>query len=161
MSATIEPAGAARIQARAGLAPPSVTRSVVLVVALAAGAAGFLATDTGASAQAVAAAGPDLTRLLRAMAGLKTLMAAGATAAVVWRLGSPASSRWLALYAAALAGMAAGPGLIWDMAHVRTGATLLHGGLFATILLLWRDPVVGARLGAAVARRRLLLAGRQ
>ena len=160
MSATTAPARIARTEARPGFAPPLVARSVVLVVALAALAAGFLATDAGASAQAVAAAGPDLTRLLRAMAGLKALMAAGATVAVIWRFGSPASSGWLALYAAALFGMAAGPGLIWDMAHVRTGALLLHGGLLATILLLWRDPVVGARLGAAVARRRLLLASR-
>jgi hypothetical protein len=50
--------------------------------------------------------------------------------------------------------MAAGPGLIWQMAYVRTGALLLHAGLFAALILLWRDPAMGARLGAMVAARR-------
>jgi hypothetical protein len=40
------------------------------------------------------------------------------------------------------------------MAHVATGAALLHAGLFATIVLLWRDPAVGARLASLVAARR-------
>ncbi len=56
--------------------------------------------------------------------------------------------------------MAAGPVLIWDMAHIRSGALLLHAGLLAGGLLLWRDPVVGARLGAIVARRRAMLRAR-
>jgi hypothetical protein len=51
--------------------------------------------------------------------------------------------------------MAAGPGLIWGMAHIGLGAILLHGGLFATIILFWRDPAVGAQLARIVDRRRL------
>ena len=35
--------------------------------------------------------------------------------------------------------MAAGPGLIWAMAHVALGAALLHGGLLLLILLGWAD----------------------
>ncbi len=56
--------------------------------------------------------------------------------------------------------MAAGPVLIWEMAHVRLGALLLHGGFLAGALLLWRDPTVGARLGDMVARRRATLRAR-
>jgi len=34
------------------------------------------------------------------------------------------------------AGMAAGPGLIWQMAYVHTGMLLLHAGLHAALILL-------------------------
>jgi hypothetical protein len=132
-------------------------RTVLAVTVLAALAAGGLATGPDTVARAVAASGPDLTRLLRAMAALKAVMAAGAVAAMVWRLGSVVTLPWLAGYAAAAAAMAAGPALIWGMAHVGLGAALLHGGLLAAVLLLWRDPAIGARLSAIVAARRAAL----
>jgi hypothetical protein len=111
-------------------------------------------TGGEATARAVADSGADLTRLLRAMAALKAMMAVAAGAAVLWRLGVPVGLAWFAGYAMAAAAMAAGPGLIWGMAHVAGGAVLLHAGLLATIVLLWRDPVVGDRLAALVAQRR-------
>ena len=40
---------------------------------------------------------------------------------------------------------------------VRTGALLLHAGLFAALILLWRDPATGARLGTMIAARRGVL----
>ena len=113
-----------------------------------------LATSAEEAARAAQTAGPELTRLLRAMAGLKLMFAAGLLAAAYWRLAVPASPWRLASYAVAAAAMAAGPVLIWEMAHVRLGALLLHGGLLAGALLLWRDPAVGARLGVIMARRR-------
>ncbi len=127
---------------------------VVLAMAVAA-VAGLAPCGTDASAHAVLAAGADLTRLLRAMAGLKALMAAGALAAVWWRLGAAASLPWIAGYALAGAAMAAGPGLITSMVYVRSGALALHAGLFATLVMLWRDPAMGARLNEALMRRRL------
>jgi hypothetical protein len=108
----------------------------------------------------VAEAGPDLTRLLRAMAGIKMLLAGLAGVAVYWRLGAATGALRLAGYAAACGAMAAGPALIWDMAHVGAGALLLHGGLLATILLLWRDPGTAAVLERAIATRRAALRGR-
>jgi hypothetical protein len=129
-------------------------RSLIIVAAMAAAFAGFAACGTEASAHAVLQAGPDLTRLLRAMAGLKLLMAAGALAAVWWRLGAAASAPWLAGYTVACMAMAAGPGLIFSMDNVRTGALLLHAGLFTTLVMLWRDPAMGARLNEALVRRR-------
>jgi hypothetical protein len=138
-----------------GPARPIVARAALLLCVAAALAAAFLAT--GGESDAVAQAGPDLTRLLRAMAAIKALAAAAAIAAVLWRLGSPATLPWLAGYALAGAAMAAGPLLVWSLAHVALGALLLHGGLLATLLLLWRDPAVAARLAALVATRRTRL----
>jgi len=135
-------------------ASPVAARVLLALVIVAAVAAGLLAAGLQSPA---AVADPDLTRLLRAMAVMKSVMAAGAAAAVLWRLGAAVAWPWLASYAAACAAMTAGPGLIWGMAHVGLGAALLHGGLLATGLLLWRDPAVGSRLSAIVAVRRAAL----
>ena len=145
---------AAKAATPAGL-PPFAAQLVLLGATCAALAGGLLAN--GGSAHDVAQAGPDLTRLLRAMAGIKALMAACAVAVVLWRLQTPVSAWRLSLYALAAAGMAAGPGLIWGMAHVASGAFALHAGLIACVLLLWRDPEVGRRLEVLVARKRAAL----
>jgi len=134
---------------------PVMARAALLLCVAVAPAAGVLAT--GGAADAVAQAGADLARLLRAMAAIKALAAAAAVAAVLWRLGSPVTLPWLAGYALSGAAMAAGPVLVWSLAHVALGALLLHGGLLATILLLWRDPAVAARLAALVEARRARL----
>jgi hypothetical protein len=146
--------------ARASTLPPAIARTSLVMVIAASIAVGLLGTGTEASASAIVQAGADLTHLLRAMALLKVAMAAGMAAAVLWRLGAPVTLAWWAAYALACAGMASGPGLIWQMAYVRTGALLLHGGLFAALILLWRDPVTGARLSAMVAARRAVLRAR-
>ncbi len=129
-------------------------RAVVILSVTVAAAAGLLTLGTASSAHAIAQAGPDLTRLLRAMAGLKLLMAAAALAAVLWRLALPASLPRVAGYALAGAAMAAGPGLIASMSHVAAGALLLHAGLLATILMLWQDPATTHRLQTLINRRR-------
>ncbi len=96
----------------------------VLVGAIVAGAAlAAFSTPVAETAQAVHAAGPELTRLLRAMAGLKLLFAGAILAAIVWRMEWPASTRWVVCYCVAGAAMAAGPVLIWDMVHIRLGGT--------------------------------------
>jgi hypothetical protein len=92
---------------------------------------------------------------MRFMAALKALLAVGAAGAVVWRLGAPARAGRFAAYAVAGAAMAAGPGLIWGMSHVVAGSILLHGGLLATVVLLWRDPGTAAWLEGLIAARRL------
>jgi hypothetical protein len=124
---------------------------MLLVLCVVIALVGVLAAPGNAAA---ALADPDLTRLLRAMAGLKALAAAGAIAAAWWRLGAPVTWLRFAAYALASAAMAVGPGLIWQMAHVVIGALLLHGGLLAAIVLLWRDPAMGARLAELLAARR-------
>jgi hypothetical protein len=143
--------------ARAGVWSTGLARPGLLLVIAAALAAGYLATGGTATAAAVAHDGAALTRLMRFMAALKGALALGATAAVFWRLGAAVTFPWFTAYALACAAMAAGPGLIWGMAHVGLGALFLHGGLLASILLLWRDPVVGNRLAALVDARRVAL----
>ncbi len=137
--------------------PPLTMRVLLIVVMSVAILGAAFATDAQSAAQAARDAGADLTRLLRAMAALKAIIAAGAIAAVLWRLGSAVTPLWFAAYATASAAMAAGPALIWSMAHVGLGAVLLHGGLLAAILLLWRDKVTGMRLQAVITARRAAL----
>ena len=150
-------AGTASREVTPGAGATSAARALFLLLICAAFAAGFLATDAGAISRAVSNAGADLTRLLRGMAVLKALMAACTSAVVLWRFGLPVRPVRFAAYALAGAAMWSGPGLIWGMAHVGTGALLLHGGLLASILLLWRDPAVAARLTTMVAARRASL----
>ncbi len=127
-------------------------RTVLLVILAAAALAGLLSAASPGASLAAVHAGADLTRLLRFMAVLKAGIAVGAAGAVFWRLGVPVSLPWLAAYAVAGGAMAAGPGVIWAMAHVGVGALLLHGGLLATILLLWRDPATAGRIASILAR---------
>ena len=143
MSATI-------LRPDAVLLRPGVARAV-FVGALLAGAMAGLAVGGHASA---AAADPELTRLLRAMAALKLLFVAAAAAAVLWRLQAPARPALLAGYAASAAAMTAGPGLIWFASHIVLASVLMHGGLAASLLLLWRDGACGKLLEQALHARR-------
>ncbi|WP_293899429.1 hypothetical protein [Phenylobacterium sp.] len=133
---------------------PSTARLLLAVVVCVAAAAGCLATGSQAASLAAATAGADLTFLLRAMTAIKTLMAGGAIAAVAWRLSTPTTQLRLGAYALASAAMAVGPGLIWNMVHVGSGALFLHAGLLSAAVLLWRDPAVATRLAHYVAQRR-------
>ena len=133
---------------------PRLSRSAMTLIVIGAVGLSFALTSATAESRAVADAGMDLTRLLRFMAVIKGAMAVGAAGALFWRLGSDVSPGRFAAYAACCAAMVAGPGLIWAMAHVGLGALLLHGGLIAVVVLLWRDPTMPHRLQAAVAWRR-------
>jgi hypothetical protein len=124
-------------------------RASLIGAVLAAGICGYLATGNAAEAQAIQAAGPELTRLLRGMALIKALIAAIMAAAVFWRLQFPITQARLAAYITACAAMAAGPFLVWGMAHIIAGAMLLHAGLLAAVLLGWRDEVAGQAVKAA------------
>ncbi len=142
------------------LLSPRAARALLLLCLAAATTAGFVFTRGDANATAVAAAGEELTRLLRGMALLKALLAFGAAAAVFWRLGAPVSRARFVVYALACGAMAAGPGLIWGLSYVGAGALLLHGGLLATVVVVWRDPAAAARLSAILAARRAALRAR-
>jgi hypothetical protein len=160
MTSIASPASSTVASVSASTLSPVAARTLLVLITAASAAVGLLVTGTEATASALALAGADLTHLLRAMALLKVAMATGTAAAVLWRFGSPITLAWWAAYALACAGMAAGPGLIWQMEYVRTGALLLHAGLFAALILLWRDPAMSARLGTMVAARRAALQAR-
>ena len=129
--------------------PRPLSPRLLLAAAVVFGAgAGFYATPHSVSAPAIAAAGPELVRLLRAMAVLKLLVVAGAAVFADWRLRFPARPGLVAGYIGSLAVMATGPGLIWSMAHVVLGAVLLHGAFATMLVLFWRDPGSPAMLPA-------------
>lgn len=138
---------------RLRVARPQTGRMIII----AASAIGLAAGAAYAHAHPGVVTDPALARLLRAMAAIKMLLAAGAGAALWWRLAAPVRPGWLAGYAVATAATAAGPVLIWNLTHIGAGALLLHGGLAAAILLLWRDPVSAECLEQAIARRRARL----
>lgn len=145
-SDTFAPAGAIRL-------PRIQARVLIGAVLLVAGAAGFLVTPAPVAQRAVAEAGAELTQLLRMMALVKLLLVAGAVWLVDWRLHFPASKTLTAAYLAGLALAAAGPGLIWGMAHVALGAVLLHAGLILVGVAVWRDPGSPAMLRGRLFRR--------
>ena len=124
------------------------------VIVIGAVGTSFEWVDGPATSSAVMNAGSELTRLLRFMAVIKGVFALGAVSAVLWRLGSRVSLGRFVTYGVCCAVMVTGPGLIWSMAHVGLGALLLHGGLFALLVLLWRDPAIPVRLEAALAQHR-------
>ena len=128
-------------------------RVVLAAAVLAGGVIGFAATQEATAADAVANAGAELTRLLRAMAALKVLLAAGVVWLIDWRLRYPINPRLAAAYVIGAAVMATGPGLIWDMAHVALGALLLHGAGAMLLVLFCRDP--GSPAMTWSARRRI------
>lgn len=137
---------------------PVISRSLLLLIICAAVAAAALVGDATTRTAAVQAAGEDLTRLMRFMAAIKGMLALAALAALLWRLGVPVAVTRFLTYGATAAAMGAGPVLIWTMVHVGLGALLLHGGLLASVLLLWNDPAVADRLArmlpSRAARRR-------
>lgn len=128
-------------------------RGAFLLLALAGLAAGFVLTGQAASAEAAKLAGEDLTRLLRGMAAIKVAIILPAIAAILWRLGTYASSALFAAYTASAVAMTLSIGLIWHMAHVGPGALLMHAGLIGTLVLLFRDKAVGQRLSSALKAR--------
>lgn len=135
-------------QGAVSLTPRSSRTILVIVVA-----ASIAISVHSVAPEAAARAGADLTHLLRFMAALKGAMALAAFAAVLWRFGEPVTSGRLGAYALVSGIMAAGPPLIWGIDRVGLGALLLHGGLLACVVLLWRDPATSARLRRAVAAR--------
>jgi alcohol dehydrogenase class IV len=139
---------------------PNAARGLLVLVLCTAATAGLLATGSQETSQALANAGAELANLLRAMTAIKAVMAAFAALAIVWRLGSPVRPLWLACYLAACAVMTAGVGLIWNLAHIGSGALMLHAGLLAAVVLFWRDPAVAKRIAALVEARRAAIASR-
>ena len=124
-----------------------------LIVALVAGAVTGLAVGAATAGSSEA----ELVHLLRAMAMLKVLFVAAAAGAIWWRLTAPISAVRLGGYVVAAASMAAGPGLIWFLSHIGAASILLHGGVAASVVLLWFDPAAGPLLEGAIARRRARL----
>lgn len=132
-------------------------RRAVIALALLAGGIGGLALGAHAD---VPASEVELTQLLRAMAVLKLFFVAAAAGAIFWRLQAPVAWPRLGAYALVCAAMAAGPGMIWYMAHLGPASLLLHGGVALSVLLLWQDQTVATLLEDAIQRRRVAIRSR-
>lgn len=123
---------------RAGhVALPVPNRTVLVAAVAGAVLAGFAVAGWGADAPRMADG--ELTHLLRMMAVLKLVLALGAAFLVDWRLRQPVGPRAVAAYVAGAGMMAAGPGLIWGLAHLVLGAVLFHAGVAMLLVLACKD----------------------
>ena len=102
--------------------------------ALAAAAATYFA-GTGS----VQAADPDLARLLKGMAIIKTVILLAAGAAIWWRLGLAIRPSFAAGYIIFGALGVAGAALVWNMAGLEFAPFLFDGGLLGFLILALRD----------------------
>jgi hypothetical protein len=134
-----------------GRAPPRI------LVALPAATMALSATlawtlSAGPAAVEAAAADPELTRLLRAMALIKGSLALGVLLLATWRLAAIRNLPAVALtgWMAALALVAAGPVLIWRIAPLLHGAVAFHSGLLLLMLVVF--VLDRAALGEALHR---------
>jgi hypothetical protein len=118
---------------------PARLRVALIGGAVVAATLGTILTSGDTAARAALEAGPELTRLLRMMTLLKVTLGVGALALVSLRFRFPISTPLAAGYIAAGCIMSAGPGAMWNMAHIGLGALLLHGGLAALFALAWID----------------------
>ena len=97
----------------------------------------------------------ELAMLLRFMAAVKAMIALAVLGVTTWRLGHPAPPAVALLYLAAVALMAAAPGVIWQLAHVGVGAGLFHAGLLLFLGALVADRGEATQLvGTALQRAR-------
>ena len=102
--------------------------------ALAAAAATLYAGTGG-----VQIADPDLAKLLKGMAIIKTVILLAAGAAIWWRLGSPIRPTFAAGYVIFGAMGIAGAALVWNTAGLGLAPLLFDGGLLGFLILALRD----------------------
>lgn len=108
----------------------------LLLVAMIAAAAGLLLAPAGAE---LLRSDAELAMLLRFMAVVKAVIAIAVLGITTWRLGHPMPI-WLGLlYSSGCALMMAGPGVIWHLTAVGSGAALFHGGVLLWLAALAAD----------------------
>lgn len=105
----------------------------VAVCAFAAAAASYFASGS------VQSADPDLARLLKGMAIIKTVILLAVGAAIWWRLGTPLRPGLAAGYMLFGAIGVAGAALVWNMAGLGLAPFLFDGGLLGFLILALRD----------------------
>ena len=103
------------------------------VCAVAAAAATYFA---GGSVQS---ADPDLAKLLKGMAIIKTVILLAAGATIWWRLGFSIRPGFAAGYMLFGAMGVAGAALVWNMAGLGLAPFLFDGGLLGFLILALRD----------------------
>ena len=92
-----------------------------------------------AGADSVQSADPDLARLLKGMAIIKTVILLAVGAAIWWRLGSAIRPSFAAGYIIFGAMGIAGAALVWSMAGLEFAPFLFDGGLLGFLIVALRD----------------------
>jgi hypothetical protein len=108
-------------------------RRVALLFAIAATAAA--ATIVTAPLSTADGMNPDLVRLLRAMVGIKGLIALAAAALLYWRLGHRISRPVAIGYGAMICVSVAALAWLWTLASIPLGSLCFYGGLAGLILV--------------------------
>ncbi len=127
--------GEDRVKAAAGTWRPRMLRGTLMVAcaasaALAAGFAdpsGFLQAD------------PALARLLRFMAVIKGGVALGALGVVLWRFGSPVTTRVAIGYGVGCCALTGSAVLIWQLTWIPLAALLFHSAALGLLIVGWRE----------------------
>jgi hypothetical protein len=122
--------------ARAVRLPPVLVRRLALLGACAFAAAVVLLLAGPGGAQT---ADPDLAKLLKGMAIIKTALLILVGSAIWWRLGSPTGSGLAAGYILSATMAAAGAALVWSLTGLALAPFLFDGGLLAFLVLTLRD----------------------
>jgi hypothetical protein len=117
------------------LSSPLLRRLALLSACVFAAAAVHLLAGPGG----VQSADPDLARLLKGMAIIKTVFLILAGSAIWWRLGSPIGSALAAGYIFSAAIAAAGAALVWSVTGLAFAPFLFDGGLLAFLIFALRD----------------------
>jgi hypothetical protein len=131
-----------RIPAPPRLRPVGAHHPVVLPAALAGGcllaalATATLTADIGAR---LAAADPDLARLMRAMAAVKAILVVLAVTALGWRMQRPVAPPFLAAYFALPMVAASALGAMWHSAALGPVSLAMHGAGAVLVLVASRD----------------------
>ncbi len=120
-------------------------RRVALVFAIAATAAvTIVATAPFSAADGM---DPDLARLLRAMVGIKGIIALAAAALVYWRLGHPIARPVAIGYGTAICVSTAALAWLWTLASIPLGSLCFYGSLAGLILVGRFDSGLSTGLG--------------
>jgi len=102
---------------------------------------------------------PDLARLLRAMVGIKAIIALAATGLLLWRFGHPTSRPVAIGYGVAICVSIAALAWLWGLASIPLGALLFYGGLAGLVLVGRFDAGLSAPSSLTPLNRRMRCAG--
>jgi hypothetical protein len=108
---------------------------LVSTIALAMAMTAWLIRDMGPASHLE----PELIRLLRAMVGIKGLIAIAATGLVLRRLGRPTRRGLATGYAGGLCVAAAALVWLWTLTNIPLGSLLFYSALFALVLVARAD----------------------
>lgn len=112
-------------------------RAVVLTwsgAVLAGGAGWFTATTIGPTA-----IDPELSLLIRGMAGIKAMMVLALLAALTWRTRWPLPPPLWSAYTLGAWGMAFATVLIWHYTFIAAAAVFFHAAELLVLVLAWQD----------------------